>query len=131
MVQLTVEIHKETPVYVQIMDQIKARVRDGALAPGSPLPSVRQLAAELEVNPNTVAKAYTLLEREAIIRTLSRRRTIVADSAVAGASRAVERRLDRLVERLIDETSQLGLEKAELLDALERRLDAGDPEEPR
>ena len=128
---LIIDIRKETPVYVQIMDQVRAGVRDGSLPAGRPLPSVRQLAADLEVNANTVAKAYTLLEREGVIRTLPRRGTIVADSAVAGASRAVEQRLEGLIERWIDETSQLGLDKAELLDALQRRLGAGDREDSR
>ena len=131
MVPILIDTRKETPVYVQIMDQLKARVRDGSLAPGARVPSVRQLAADLEINPNTVAKAYTLLEREGVIRTLSRRATVVAESAPSGASQAVERRLDELLERLIDETSRLGLERSELLDALRRRLDAADTEETR
>ena len=76
---LTVDASSETPIYVQIMDQIRARVRDGALLAGTPLPSVRQLAGDLEVNPNTVAKAYALLEHEGVLLTRSRRGVFVAE----------------------------------------------------
>lgn len=125
MPHMVIDTRKDTPVYVQIMDQVRARVRDGELEPGSPLPSVRQLAAELELNPNTVAKAYSLLEREGIIRTRRRRGTFVAASALESAAEALERRLDRVVGRLIEETAHLGVETGELIRALKRRLDAG------
>lgn len=122
---MVIDTRKDTPVYVQIMDQVRARVRDGELEPGSPLPSVRQLAAELELNPNTVAKAYSLLEREGIIRTRRRRGTFVAASALESAAEALERRLDRVVGRVIEETEHLGVETGELIRALRHRLDAG------
>ena len=122
MPHVVIDTRKDTPTYVQIMDQVRAQVRDGGLQPGSPLPSVRQLAAELELNPNTVAKAYTLLEREGVIRTRPRRGTYVAESAPTSASEALERRLDRVVGRVIDETAHLGIGAAELLEALRRRL---------
>lgn len=58
------------PIYLQLVDQIKAAAASGALRPGEALPSIRPLAEELRVNRNTVAKAYTELESQGVIETL-------------------------------------------------------------
>ncbi len=58
------------PVYLQVVDQIKAAAASGALRPGEPLPSIRPLAEQLRINRNTVAKAYTELETQGVIETL-------------------------------------------------------------
>jgi GntR family transcriptional regulator len=57
------------PVFSQLVTQIREAVRGGQLQPGAPMPAIRQLAIDLRINPNTVAKAYRLLERDAIIET--------------------------------------------------------------
>jgi DNA-binding transcriptional regulator YhcF (GntR family) len=59
------------PVYLQIVDQVRAATASGALRDGDPLPSIRPLAEELRVNRNTVAKAYTELENQGIIQTVA------------------------------------------------------------
>jgi GntR family transcriptional regulator len=59
------------PVYLQVVDQVKAAAASGALQPGEPLPSIRPLAEELRVNRNTIAKAYTELERQGVIETIA------------------------------------------------------------
>ncbi len=61
------------PVYLQVVDQIKAAAASGALKPGEPLPSIRPLAEQLRLNRNTVAKAYTELEGQGIIETVAGR----------------------------------------------------------
>src|SRR6266404_4492170 len=58
------------PVYLQVVDQVKAAAASGALRPGETLPSIRPLAEELRVNRNTIAKAYTELESQGVIETL-------------------------------------------------------------
>src|SRR5213082_917225 len=58
------------PVYLQIVDQIKAAAASGTLRSGEPLPSIRPLAEELRVNRNTIAKAYTELESQGVIETI-------------------------------------------------------------
>jgi len=58
------------PVYLQIVDQVKAAVASGALRPGDPLPSIRPLAEDLRVNRNTVAKSYAELESQHVIETV-------------------------------------------------------------
>lgn len=121
MLYLTIDTGSEIPVYVQIMDRIRGLVRDGKLAPGTSLPSVRQLANDLGINPNTVSKAYGLLEREHILETARRRGTIIAGTAVPHATKAVEDRLEIAVERVLEETASVGIDVDQLIDALSRR----------
>src|ERR1041384_2377488 len=59
------------PVYLQIVDQVKAAAASGAIQPGEPLPSIRPVAEELRVNRNTIAKAYTELEKQGVIETMA------------------------------------------------------------
>jgi GntR family transcriptional regulator len=61
---ITIDTDDPLPVFTQLINQIRAAVQRGALRPGAPLPPIRQLAADLQINPNTVAKAYRLLERD-------------------------------------------------------------------
>ena len=122
MLYVEVDVHSTVPVYEQIMDQIRGAVRAGQLAPGAPLPSVRQLAADLELNPNTVAKAYSLLERDGVVETARRRGTLVAGTAPAKARKAVHRRLQAAVDHVLEHTASLGIDADELLDALQSRL---------
>ncbi len=70
--RITIDINSATPVFAQLIDQNRSAVQSGALKPGAPLPAIRQLAADLQINPNTVAKAYALLERDAVIETRGR-----------------------------------------------------------
>src|SRR5436853_7324787 len=58
------------PVYLQVVDQVKAAAGSGAVQPGEPLPSIRPLAEELRVNRNTIAKAYSELENQGVIETI-------------------------------------------------------------
>ena len=59
------------PVYLQVVDQVKAAAASGAVQPGEPLPSIRPLAEQLRLNRNTVAKAYAELESQGIIETIA------------------------------------------------------------
>jgi GntR family transcriptional regulator len=119
---LTIDTQSAVPVYLQIMEQIRTRVTEGDLAPGSPIPSVRQMATDLGINPNTVAKAYMLLEREGIILTVRRRGTFVSEMALARARQSLDARIDTTVDRIVDEVVALGIDKTQLLAALRRKL---------
>jgi GntR family transcriptional regulator len=78
-----IEIDAQSPVptYEQILLQIRAAIATKTLAKGDPLPPIRQLAQDLEVNPATVAKAYQILEKDGIIRTAGRKGTFVHANA--------------------------------------------------
>jgi len=119
---LEINIFSPVPVYQQIMDQIRTLVSKGTVAPGAPLPPVRQLAAELEVNPNTVGKAYQLLELEGTIVTLRRRGAFVGETSSAQAGLARKRRLDEVVDRLLDEAKRLGLSEEDIMRTLGERI---------
>jgi len=79
--EIHINIDAPTPLFAQLIGQIKEAVLSGDLKPGDPLPSIRQLANDLEVNNKTVAKAYLLLERDNVIRTRGYRGTFVHPDA--------------------------------------------------
>lgn len=79
--EITVDIEDTVPLYAQLVTQIKQAVMGGAIAPGDPLPSIRQLANDLEMNNKTVAKAYQLLERDRVIQTKGYRGTYIHPDA--------------------------------------------------
>ena len=123
---LLIDTRSATPVYIQILEQLRTRVFSGSLAAGDALPSVRQLAVELRVNPNTVAKAYMLLEREGVIETVRRRGTFVAREARAKARERTTQHLDQVARRFVEEARRAGLDPAGLLAAFKRRLEQED-----
>lgn len=120
---LVIDARSQVPVYLQIMDQIRGRIADGTLEAGSPLPPVRQLASDLGLNSNTVARAYSLLEREGTLRTAGRRGTFVANEAVTSVRRALHTDLERVVDQTLERAASLGVEGPALLEALRARLD--------
>ena len=79
--RIQIDTNLSTPLFKQLMDQIKKAVMDGILKPGDPLPSIRQLANDLELNHNTIAKAYRILERDSVIQTKGYRGTSIHGDA--------------------------------------------------
>lgn len=74
---ININVDADTPLFAQLTEQIKLAVAKGKIEPGQPLPSIRQLSADLDLNPKTVAKAYKVLERDSIIETKGYRGTFV------------------------------------------------------
>jgi GntR family transcriptional regulator len=114
--QIRIDNASNRPVYRQIVDQIKRDIAMGRLLKGEKLPTVRQLAAQLAINPNTIAKAYRLLEGEGIIVTRPGAGAFIAnlDSSL---SRAVRKRLlsDEL-ERIAVEAFHMQIDAETLLE---------------
>ena len=111
-----------TPIYRQVVQQVRQAVAGGTLRPGDRLPSVRELAIELALNPNTVAKAYQELERDGVIETPRGRGSFVADRS-HGLPAAV--RLEKLrpaVERLVAEAYHLGVADEDVQRMVQRLL---------
>ena len=103
-------------IYLQIMDEIRRAIVLGSLQPDEPLPSVRQLATELRINPNTVGQAYRELEREGIVYVRRGRGTFVA---VPRDSDSEKRGLaSELAKRTLHEAFRLGLSLEELITAI-------------
>jgi GntR family transcriptional regulator len=111
------------PIYIQIAQQIKTAVAMGRLQPEDPLPSVRQLAVELAVNPNTVARAYLDLEIEGVIYKRQGAGTFVSSQGVEMSKGERRRVLNELLEKALVEGVNLGLSERELRDAFERLLE--------
>jgi GntR family transcriptional regulator len=79
---IEIDVSSSEAVYEQIVRQIQQGVQQGSLPPGTPLPSIRQFADDLDLNPNTIAKAYKILENNLVIRTAGRKGTFInADAA--------------------------------------------------
>jgi GntR family transcriptional regulator len=81
--EIVLDLDAGVPLFSQLVAQIKQAVSSEELAPGDPLPSIRQLATDLEVDKKTVAKAYRLLERDAIVQSKGYRGTFVHPDAKA------------------------------------------------
>jgi GntR family transcriptional regulator len=111
------------PIYLQIAQQIKTAVAMGRLQPEEPLPSVRQLAVELAVNPNTVARAYLDLEIEGVIYKRQGAGTFVSGQGVEMSRGERLRVLNELLEKALVEGVNLGLSERELSDAFRRVLE--------
>lgn len=107
-----------TPLYAQIANRIKMAVVAAELAPGDPLPSVRQLAADLRVNPATVVQAYRALEDEGFVEARQGAGTFVRDVPAAGRARERARQATALVQRMLSEAGRLGLSLDEIEAAL-------------
>ena len=84
--RIQIDTNLSTPLFQQLMDQIKKAVMDGLLKSGDPLPSIRQLANDLELNHNTVAKAYRILERDSVIQTKGYRGTSIHGDAIQNST---------------------------------------------
>jgi GntR family transcriptional regulator len=120
---LHVNTSSGVPVYLQIEGQVKQALAAGALQQGNTLPSVRRLAAQLRVNPNTVAKAYQNLEREGVIRTVPGGGTYAADSSPGLLKSEKLRRLRPVARQLAVESTQLRLAPGDVVKLVENELD--------
>jgi GntR family transcriptional regulator len=110
------------PIYRQLMDQVRQGVARGRLRPGSRLPSVRVLSRELVVNPNTVARAYTELEREGVLNTRQGLGVFVAEPQADLSTAARRERLSQALDRFLTEAVHLGFSADEVLSAITKRI---------
>jgi GntR family transcriptional regulator len=111
------------PIYLQIETQVKNAVAAGALKKGEALPSVRKLAVELRVNPNTVARAYQELEREGVIGTVPGGGTYVAGHTPRFLKSEKLRRLQPYARQIAVEGTQLGLNEQEIMEMVQEELE--------
>jgi GntR family transcriptional regulator len=120
---LQVDFRSPAPIYAQIVEQIQQQVLSGQLKPGDQLPTVRQLAAELRVNFNTVARAYRILDESGLISTQQGRGTYIWDYPSSAERPAVRQRtLQELARSYVDQASVLGHSAEEIRAALETVL---------
>jgi len=112
---LRLDPHSRVPIYVQIIEQVKVLVAAGTLDPGSQLPTVREMASELRINFNTVARAYRLLHEEGVISTQQGRGTYVMEQAPPRTAEPERRaRLESLIEVWLQEAVKFGFTADEI-----------------
>jgi len=112
------------PIYLQIQAQVKHAVAAGALRAGDALPSVRKLASDLRINPNTVARAYLELEREGVISAVPGGGTFVADGLPGLLKAERVRRIRPLARQVAVEGRQLRLSRDEIVQLVDEELKA-------
>ena len=112
------------PVYLQMVDQVKAAAASGAVRDGDPLPSIRPLAEELRVNRNTVAKAYAELEHQGVIQTVAGKGCFVRAAASPYRKEVRLELLKQAVDDAVVQAHHLQVAKAQLLRLAEERFDA-------
>jgi GntR family transcriptional regulator len=122
-VRFQLNFKSATPVYLQLVEQVKAAAASGAVQPGEPLPSIRPLAEELRVNRNTVAKAYGELENQRVIETIAGKGCFIR---ATGSPFKKEVRLKLVAEKIDDAVVQahhLQIARIEFVRLAEDRFD--------
>jgi GntR family transcriptional regulator len=109
------------PFYRQIIDQIKYAIARGELRPGDQLPTVRQLAVDLAINPNTVGKAYSQLEILGILETQQGSGTFISPQKVEVSELERQEKLDSLCREFITSAASYGFTLNELIEAVRDR----------
>src|SRR4051794_10635357 len=115
------------PIYLQIVNQVKYLVASGRLAPGEEMPPIRGLAERLEVNPNTVARAYRELEVAGLVTKRRTAGTYVSDAGSRLARRERVKILNERIDALLAESRQLGIRTDEVIDLIHQRDEALQP----
>jgi GntR family transcriptional regulator len=110
------------PVYRQIIDQILGGIASGAYSPGDQLPTVRQLAVELAVNPNTVVRAYRELEIRGVLSTQQGVGTFITTLPVKPGDAERQRQLDQLVGSLMARAGSAGFTADDIIDRIKEFL---------
>jgi GntR family transcriptional regulator len=119
----TVDPRSGVPLYLQLTEQIKRAIALGTLAPGEQLPTVKALALELTVNPNTVARVYRELERDGVIDTSPGRGSFVsAGTSAVESRRAVADVARAAFESAVREAKSLGLSRRETHELMTRSI---------
>jgi GntR family transcriptional regulator len=121
--QFRIDNGGDRPVYQQIIDQVKRDIALGRLLTGEKLPTVRQLAGLLAINPNTIAKAYRQLEQEGIIITRPGAGAFIADINSTMSMSVRKRILCDDIERVIVEAVHMQIEKQSLIEWFVERVE--------
>jgi|ERR1035441_5873705 GntR family transcriptional regulator len=120
--ELRVNFSSGVPIYLQLMEQIKHAVDTGAIRGGEQLPTIRKIAEELAMNPNTAAKAYRELEREGVIEVRHGSGAYVAEPKTSSARTATIRLAGEVLRLAIEKGIAAGLSESELRRVFENEL---------
>lgn len=124
--QVSINLRDRTPIYIQLERGLRAAIAAGRLRAGDQLPTVRQLAGDLRVNANTVARVYSELERAGVLKTRRGVGSFVsATRAQARPRRERDRRLSAFVTRLLADAEAEGFTSDDVLTALRAHIQKG------
>lgn len=122
--QFSLDLHTGVPVYRQLIDQVRAGVASGSLAAGDQLPTVRQLAVDLEINPNTVMRAYRELELGGMLETHQGTGTFISGKKIEKKSAERDRQLSQMASEAAARAGASGFTLEDLIDRLRELLPA-------
>ncbi|MBP1701004.1 MAG: GntR family transcriptional regulator [Chloroflexi bacterium] len=123
--QFQLDFRSGQPIYLQIVDQIRQKVASGELKPGDQLPTVRQMATDLRVNFNTVARAYRILDESGLISTQQGRGTYIWDTPPGEVDEMLRQEaLESLTRRFLHTAQRQGYTPVEVQAALDEQLTA-------
>ena len=126
----TIDARSGVPIYLQLIEQVKRSVAIGVLSPGEQLPTVKALALDLTINPNTVARAYRDLERDEVIETAAGRGSFVRGNGTATTARKTLSDVAAdSITGAVREAKSIGLTRPEVLDLVHTALDRWFPKE--
>ena len=117
--QFRLDLHSGVPVYRQIIDQVTGGIAAGALLGGDQLPTVRQLAVDLSINPNTVIRAYRELEIRGVLDTQQGTGTFIGNQEIQRDDADRQRRLMQLVGEFVSRAGAAGFTVEELIEQLQ------------
>jgi GntR family transcriptional regulator len=121
--EFSLDFRSGVPIYVQIVEQVQQSVATAKLKPGDQLPTVRQLASELRVNFNTVARAYRMLDEAGLISTQQGRGTYILDQPLEGLRDLLKQEtLEIQIRRFVAEMDRQGYSREELKEKFEQML---------
>lgn len=114
---INLDYQSRTPIYEQIVSEIERYVALGILKPEEKMMSIRELAMELGINPNTVKKAYSILENKGVIVTLSTKGTYIAYDTKKIVEEKIENKIIE-IKNIIGELEKLGISKDEIIEKI-------------
>jgi GntR family transcriptional regulator len=114
------DAHSGVPVYRQLIDQVQAAIATGALRVGDQLPTIRLVAVELSINPNTVTRAYREMEIRGLVDSQQGTGTFIADRPIEGSRKEQSRQLAQLVAEFVSRAGSVGFTVGELIEALQQ-----------
>ena len=116
--RFTIDLHSGVPVYRQLIDQVRSGIASGSLTAGDQLPTVRQLAVDLAINPNTVMRAYRELELGGLLETHQGTGTFISNRKLEKNSAERERQLAQMAGEFAARTGAAGFSLEDLIDRL-------------
>jgi GntR family transcriptional regulator len=119
--EFRLDLHSGMPVYRQLIDRVLGGIASGLLKPGDQLPTVRQVAVDLSINPNTVARAYREMEIRGVLDTQQGTGTFVSNQKIEQDEVERERRLAQIVGEFVARAGAAGFTVDDLLEQLHER----------